>query len=933
MGSILKGLKRRCECCVSTASAEAGHSQQLPEDVVARFEALSNSSSVDELITEIKELLQRQKERLRKKEEASTSSQNRTVEKESICSSLIESGAKFFKIFNDHLEKFDKKGDGRAVAKEFLAVVGSIHWLIAGLSITAYLLGKFDKIRDNKEECLQLLESMGSLATHVKNLKNEIPHEREKLEKAVECIAQGSIMCASQLHSKSFFRFLKTSVNSESLRKLKKEVEDLYNDLILTTVVEIKHQQPGYLPLSQPPKPDGAVGIEQSRKDVINLLNMTSTNVSSVAVVVYGYGGIGKTTLAKAVLYELKNLKETYNYTSLFMDEFAERNDLRRMQQQILMDAFPKYKEGKKNNIETLPRGEKDLREILPEDLKGLPQRSRILLTTRNLKETDMFEHCGLQRRKYAVPTLPEEEACKILLKEAVDHVDLNRMEAGLNRIVKVCGGIPLVLTIVGARLRKHNYRFEECNEILDALEEGQKIKDQDLSERLVDFVYGQLEERTQEAFLDICCYFNNWKRRYVEYIVGTEHLQSLEEAALVSSTFSSSWEFNIPDIVLNVHDVIRAKGRSMSEGSRIMNVESFEKAKEDEASLKKIKGFRLMQDKCIVEERHLDLMRNSLRVLILGDGVSVGGRSHKAFPELRCLETDGNIPVRLEALNKLAFYYGPLFIPKDDDVKLPKNIQMLKAKRQRKIAGDAKPIKSDSDCSLKELNLEELNGGDMMSTTGVPLEQQLVPLLDEVRTLEILIFDDWGQMKELPDQVCRLSSLSKLSMEACDSLEFLPESFGLPSSLTYLSLGWCDSLKELPSTIGQLSSLQTLWLSGCSELKELPSTIGQLSSLQTLRLVDCWGLKKLPSTIGQLNSLQTLILAGCSELKKLPTTIGQLSSLQTLSLEGCRGLKELPSTIGQLSSLQTLWLSGCSELKELPSTIGQLRYLQTLRL
>ncbi|KAH9307819.1 hypothetical protein KI387_035730 [Taxus chinensis] len=187
-------------------------------DVKTNFTALTNSSSVDELINEIRELLQRQKERLTKKEEASTSSQI-TLEKGSIYSSLINSGATFFKFLNANAEK----GDARAIAMEMLAVAGNIHWLVAGLSFIAYLLGKFDEVSEYRNECLQLLESMVILAVRVKNLKNEIPEERENLEKVVECIGEGSIMCASQLYSESFFRFLKSTVNSESLSKLREK--------------------------------------------------------------------------------------------------------------------------------------------------------------------------------------------------------------------------------------------------------------------------------------------------------------------------------------------------------------------------------------------------------------------------------------------------------------------------------------------------------------------------------------------------------------------------------------------------------------------------------------------------------------------------------------------------------------------------------------
>ncbi|KAH9307820.1 hypothetical protein KI387_035731, partial [Taxus chinensis] len=727
----------------------------------------------------------------------------------------------------------------------------------------------------------------------------------------------------------------------------------------LTVVKPIRRQQP--------------VGIEQPLEKVIDLLDMTSTDVLSLAVVVCGYGGIGKTTLAKAVVARL-NLKGNYNYSSVEMDnlleknELVERNGVRRLQQQILMDAFPNYNFAKQKKLKHSQEGrdhltkafkcegnkpvfilidncqrEKDLTELLPEDLKGLPRRSRILLTTRNWRETDMLQHGGLQRRKYRVQNLPKEEARKILMKEPID-VDINSMEDVLQRILKVCYGIPLVLKMVGACLMKHNYRIKECTQILDALE---NIKEQDLSERAVDFVYSQLEEPTQDAFLDICWFFNNWNRRYVEYIVGTEHLQSLEEAALVSSTFAE-WEEELSSraMKLNVHDVIRAKGRSMSEGSRITNVESFEEAKQDEGMLHKIKGLWLMEDhtktindiytksedieqsgfECHVEERYLNLMSKSLRVLALGDHVSVRGRSNMEFQELRYLQIGSDIPVRLEAQNKLAAYYGPLF---KEDVKLPKNIQMLKAKRQWEIDGEVKPIKAVSDCGLKELNLIEL--GDMQSTTSVPLEEQFIPLL-EVSSLKFLILDQCKSLQFLLGSA-QLGSLFYLSLVWDGSLKKLPSTFDQLRSLRILSLFGCSKLEELPSTFGQLNSLHTLDLFGCCKLKELPSTFGQLSSLKNLYLSNCTKLKELPATFSQLSSLQVLDLRFCCKLEELPFNFGELKSLQTLDLCGCSKLEELPSNFSQLSSLRHLYLDDCPKLLNSPSTVFQLKTLESLHM
>ncbi|KAH9307786.1 hypothetical protein KI387_035697, partial [Taxus chinensis] len=670
--------------------ASSSRQSQTLENVKDQFKSVEDVNDVDDLINAINALLQSkitQKNEQDKKKEEGTS-------KITSWTSFIKSGSTFLKFVSDHIEKTDKK-EATKIASDILEKLGNIHWVVGGLSIIAYLLQKINKVSENRSECLQLLKYMVDLADHIKKLRVEIPEQGEKLKNAVLIIVEECIKCAAQLNSKKFFSFLKTSVDSETLSGVEKKINQLYPDLMLTAIIALKHDQPVMLPISPPVYPSYAVGIEEREREVIKLLATTTDDHNSRAVVIYGLGGIGKTTLANAVFAKL-SLKN-YNYARVEIDIERSKNDLKTLQQIMLKDGFPNYKGGRSITLRDCEEGRErlteafkseserplflfidnalraeDLEQLLPTDLGSLPKGSRILVTTRLLGLTDMFKQYGLPRFDYPVNTLPEADALKILWKDSENLQHIN--ENDRKRILKICGGIPLVLKVVGAQLAKMGYNTDECRLLFEDLEKGENVKQENLTDRVIDFVYDKLEKSAQEAFLDICCFFSNWSRRHVEYIVGSQQFKSLQEAALlttfsipVAETGRFTDVLDIEEEKLIVHDVIRAKGQSMSKFTRFMDLQSFTEVAEDKKQLREIKGIWLARDESeyVVEEKYLDSMRNSLRVLALGGRMKASGQSQKEFNELRYLKLNAGIPLpplKLEQLERLSVYQGPIY-------------------------------------------------------------------------------------------------------------------------------------------------------------------------------------------------------------------------------------------------------------------------------
>jgi Leucine-rich repeat (LRR) protein len=160
---------------------------------------------------------------------------------------------------------------------------------------------------------------------------------------------------------------------------------------------------------------------------------------------------------------------------------------------------------------------------------------------------------------------------------------------------------------------------------------------------------------------------------------------------------------------------------------------------------------------------------------------------------------------------------------------------------------------------------------------------------------------------------------------------------------LTKLLLGRCENLKELPQTIGSISSLSILNLSYCKSIESLRIIIGDLKHLTELLLEQCRNFKELLRTIGNMSSLLILDLSYCKSIESLPTTIVDLKHFTKLKLGGCENLKEVPQTIRNMSSLSILDLSYSERKKQifliqksiesLPTTIVDLKHLIVLLL
>ncbi|CAN1272042.1 Disease resistance protein L6 [Linum perenne] len=188
--------------------------------------------------------------------------------------------------------------------------------------------------------------------------------------------------------------------------------------------------------------------------------------------------------------------------------------------------------------------------------------------------------------------------------------------------------------------------------------------------------------------------------------------------------------------------------------------------------------------------------------------------------------------------------------------------------------------------------------------------------------------------LKNLPSLLKNLVQLKELTLEKCGRLENLPSLSNL-IKLHSLVIGDCTLLSNIQG-LGELrGSLLKLEVYGCMSLTRLPNLSGlkdlkMLSVTDCIRLVDVTGLRGLESLqilrmdrlsveelldISGLKNLEQLNVSECKEFIKV-TGLEKLEKLRKLTISYC-SIKEFPDMSG-LKNLLDLTLSGCTKLAKL---------------
>ncbi|CAN1171615.1 Disease resistance protein L6 [Linum perenne] len=734
---------------------------------------------------------------------------------------------------------------------------------------------------------------------------------------------------------------------------------------------------------------DDLVGIDFHMEEVMKLLNLDYAAVKIVGI--HGMGGLGKTTLAKAVYNKVSTQFERCCFLENITNTLSKSDGPLTLQNKIISDIL----RNDSSKATDTSDGIRVIRErvckhkllIVLDDvdekfqfddilgkLDDFSVDSRFLITTRDARVLGLLQECKL----FELEEMSHDHSLKLFCKHAF-RVDYPREDYAtlVEEFVQVAAGLPLALKVIGSLLFQTDKRFWK-----DKLTELKEIPPTKVQDRLK-ISYNELTRNEKQIFLDVACLFVGMDKELPIYMWSdcdfypTSTIKTLVERSLLKmDEMNRFW----------MHDHVRDLGRAIVreennqnpyKRSRICsNSDAINMLKNREVA-HKLKAVRLSG--CTKLDKVPDLSNcEGLELLDLNGCRRMRGevdiRNFKNLrwlacnwtkitklkgeigmlrnlQQLHCSHTSlTEVPAGISKLSFLELFHLTLTDPNKPDFKemLPDSLKSLR------VSSSYLPVLPSSLISLeicysKDLlwvpGLANLTNLTQLNLWDVGIYE--IPGLGELKLLASLFIQSAPNLGNL-DGLVNLVLLEELTVERCSLLKKLPSLASL-TRLQMLKIRRCQILSEIYGVEDLCESLSHLDISWCSSLTSTVS-LHSMVKLETLVLMGVELTGMLPVSLSKFTKLTTLTIhqlsvkqfPDLSNLKKLKClTIGYckelievtglhaLESLKLLVIIHCLSIRKLPD-LSRLRKLSTLDVRGCTQLTEI-SRLGRFKTLKNL--
>ncbi|XP_024025934.1 TMV resistance protein N [Morus notabilis] len=259
----------------------------------------------------------------------------------------------------------------------------------------------------------------------------------------------------------------------------------------------------------------GLVGVVTRIEKIESLLHIGSLNVGPVGI--WGIGGIGKTTLARAVFNRLSSQFEACSFLEDVREQWKKHGP-----NHLKNKIFSELMEGESSLPFTKDRLRKKRVLVVFDDVDDAEQfeqlvgdwfgpESKIIVTSRDQQVLRNIEVSGT----YEVKELNHDDPLKLFSLHAFKEKSPTEKERELSkRAVNYAGGVPLALIVLGRHL--YSKSVKEWESTLDKL---QKIPDKKIH-NVLKISYDSLDNTEKDIFLNIACFFKGKSKDFVEGIL-----------------------------------------------------------------------------------------------------------------------------------------------------------------------------------------------------------------------------------------------------------------------------------------------------------------------------------------------------------------------------------------------------------------------------